>query len=172
MTYTHKFAVWVGAGIFLSLALLTFSPTTSSAQEDPLSATIRAAISADGETENFTQEEIDALVEALAKEARLEGVAAGDIMWRPQETTFTGTESVPATTDSCMGSFFCMFNNVFSFSEDNFLIPYLILLSSGALVLVIGAMLHMHRVRREESMMASQAETTPPMTYGPPSSGI
>ena len=150
------------------LACLTFASVVS-AQEDSLSATIRAAITSDAQYENLSQEEIDAIVAELARGAQIEGITAEDIEWRPQETTFT--ETPPATEDSCgrVPTILCQFSQALGFRGDNIFIPTLLLLLVMTLIFLLAVTIEMHR--RPRVVTSVPPQQNPPMggSVPPPS---
>lgn len=162
MTIAQKLGV---SAFFATFFLLAFVPAMSSAQEDSLSATIRAAITADAEYENLSQEQIDAMVAALAREAQAEGVTAGDIAWRPQETTFAGDSN---EMTEC--NFLCAFNQIFGFSGKN-LIPWFLLISSMGLIFVIGTMIEVHKHHQMARTMPPPSSPFPIPPQGNPPMG-
>lgn len=167
MKSVHMMSLRATLALLIAVACLSFAPAVL-AQEDPLSAAIRAAITADAENENLSEEEIDAIVEALARQAELDGVTADDITWRPQETTFTPTEGEEQNTCGSMPSMVCALNKAFGFSGDNILIPALLFGLSVLLILAIAMAIHSHKHHAAIAKTPPPTINTPRPPYGPP----
>lgn len=104
-------------------------------------ATIRTAILSDPRTAQMTEAEINQMVSALAQGAEEQGVTSYDITWRPQE--FSEETSAQATCGP-LPAFFCMLTAAFGLDGSDVAIPFMLMVTSGILLFVIGAMLH-HR---------------------------
>ena len=141
------------------LLLLMALPHNVYAQQNAgdLSSTIKAALLSDPRTSAVPQEEIDAIVGVLTQEAQREGVAVGDIGWRPQSAgeEFVAGDVGPAVADTCGRSLLCRFNEAFGFVGPDPTIPFILGVASMGLVWIIAEMLH-----RRSRKVASQQ--TPP----------
>lgn len=150
-------ALRAGAIVLLGFMLLAAFATIAYAQEDSdLRATIRAAILSDPRSASMTEEEIDAMVTALASEAETQGVTSEDIMWRPQDpTTFEETSDQSGQTCG-YAAFICALNDAFGFSGSPLIIPLLLGITSALLLFVIGSiLLHSHGHHPLRGLMSS-----------------
>ncbi len=164
MVSIHKVSLQIVLTFIAILSCLSFASVVS-AQEDSLSATIRAAIASDAEYENLSQEEIDAIVAQLANEAQLEGMTAEDITWRPQPTTFS--ETAPADEDTCgrIPRIICQFSEALGFRGDNIFVPSFLLLLIMAVILLTAAMIEHHR--HHHHPISQDSNSIPPPQYPP-----
>ena len=156
-------ALFIVLGI--CIACVVALPTLSFAQESELSATIRAALLADPETANLSQAELDAMVAALSAEAETQGVAAGDILWQPQEPVAQQNISEENTCVN-MPPFLCALNESLGFAGGNTLIPLWLFISSAALLFTLWAMIQLYRKHHLKS--APMSSPTPPSSGSPP----
>lgn len=150
-------ALRAGAIVLLGFILVAAFATIAYAQEDSdLRATIRAAILSDPRSASMTQEEIDAMVTALASEAETQGVTSEDITWRPQDpATFDETQSSQACG---YPAYLCALNDAFGFSGSPLIIPLLLGISSALLLFVIGSiLLHSHGHHPLRGLMSSSS---------------
>ena len=129
------------------LVCVLYTPVAQAqVEESELSATIRATLLSDPRSQDLSQEELNGLVEALVIEAEEEGITAEDIMWRPEEPD---PEPIVEEPDACgrLPKLLCNLNEAFGFSSGNLVIPVLLLVSSTALLFVLGLMIQEHRRR-------------------------
>ncbi|MBI2612255.1 hypothetical protein HYW59_00350 [Candidatus Kaiserbacteria bacterium] len=135
-----------GAAFLVALILLMGFVTLAFAQDSTdLQATIRAAILSDPRSSGMTEEEIDAMVAALASEAEMQGVTSQDIMWRPQDPA-SFDEVGSGSGETCgYSAFLCALNDAFGFSGSPLIIPLLLGVCSALLLFVLGSiLLHTH----------------------------
>jgi len=135
-----------GAIFVCALILLFVFASLAAAQENAdLQSTIRAAILSDPRSSQMSEEEIDAMVVALAEEAEVQGVTSEDIMWRPQDV-FRGHEAGDSSGEACgYAAFLCALNDAFGFSGSPLIIPLLLGITSALLLFVLGSiLLHTH----------------------------
>lgn len=135
-----------GAIFVCALVLLFAFASLAAAQENAdLQSTIRAAILSDPRSSQMSEEEIDAMVAALAEEAQAQGVTSEDILWRPQDPA-SFEEAGDSSTESCgYASFLCALNDAFGFSGSPLIIPLLLGICSALLLFVLGSiLLHSH----------------------------
>ena len=131
-----------------SLAILVtmlFIPLLVHGQgETDLSATIRAAIFSDPRTAAMSEEDIDAMVAALARGAEAQGMTSQDILWRPQAFQAATEEETGALPEPCVGMpvFFCNLNNAFGLDGSDVTMPITLGVVAALLLFVIGSMLH------------------------------
>ena len=132
-------------GLFASSVLFLMSATFAHAQED-LSATIRAAILSDPRSQGMSQEQLNALVQALTKQAQAQGVSSHDITWRPQVDGFNAQNSMMATEDcGSVPEFACHFNEMIGFSGSNWYVSMFLLLGLMTLILILAMMIEHSR---------------------------
>jgi len=135
-----------GAIFVCALILLFVFASLAAAQENAdLQSTIRAAILSDPRSSQMSEEEIDAMVVALAEEAEVQGVTSEDIMWRPQDPA-SFEEAGDSSGEACgYAAFLCALNDAFGFSGSPLIIPLLLGITSALLLFVLGSiLLHTH----------------------------
>ena len=149
MVRAHQYLTYSLFAVFSAflLACAMFMPFLVQAQGDELSASIRVSLLSDPQSAGLSQAELDALVEALAAEAREQGITATDILWRPSEPASFGAGEATGMADTCgnMPPILCALNDALGFSGRNLIIPLLLFFSSAALIFVLSVMIHRHR---------------------------
>lgn len=155
------------ARLLLALVLSAgFLPSLAFAQAD-LQATIRAALAGDPRTAGMTQVQIDSMVAALTQEAQQQGMTPQDVTWRPVVDSPTAQE-----LDACgsMPAFFCLLNTSFGLAGPDYVIPFLLGLTSLILIFIIAMLLerhhHAHMLAMRQSAPQGQPQTqenTPPV---------
>lgn len=144
--------------ILLTLGLL---PSLAFAQTD-MQATIRAALAGDSRTAGMSQAQIDSMVVALSQEAQQQGMTPQDVTWRPVVNS-----PVSAVPNECgaMPAFFCLLNMSFGLSGPNYIIPFLLGLTSLLLIFMIAMILERHHHAHSLVMqhMPRKPEEQPPM---------
>lgn len=129
--------------MFALITLLMLSmPLFVRAQANDLQTSIRTALLRDPRTASLTASQVDAMVQLLAGEATARGITAQDVDWRPRttETAFVSTEEGISSCGS-LPRVLCTLNTAFGFSGSDPTIAVGLGITSGILVLLIGAML-------------------------------
>ncbi len=130
--------------LVLVALLLLSAPFFARAQTDDLQTSVRAALLRDPRTASLTASQVDAMVQLIAGEATERGITARDIEWRPrQEPSFVATDG--GTSCGNIPRVLCMLNTAFGFSGSDPTIAVGLGVTSGVLVLVIGAILGRRR---------------------------
>lgn len=128
------------------VALISLSvPLFVHAQAADLQTSIRAALLRDPRTASLTASQVDAMVQVLAGEAATRGITAQDIDWRPSTAESTFTTTTGETTCGTIPRVLCTLNTAFGFSGSDPTIAIGLGITSGILVLIIGAMLGRRR---------------------------
>lgn len=141
-----------------SSAGLSQVAAASSAGEDELNATIRAAIMGDSRSSEMTEAEIETMVLLLASEAQKQGVTSADITWRPGDNAETKAAGACGT----MPEWMCRLTEAFGFSGSDLVIPIGLGASAAFLLFVLGMMLHRHGHHPVAGRLNAPAMAAPP----------
>lgn len=139
---------WPALVVLIAVLLSCMLCATVSAQEQELSAAIRASLLTDPRSQALSSEELDSMVQALTAAALQEGITAEDIMWRPEEPE---ADALPESADTCgqLPKALCMLNEALGFSSGNLIIPLLLFFGSLALLFVLGLMVKMRHTHQK-----------------------
>ena len=145
---TNSFSIHkIIATATITLALIFPLAVYAQAAQDQLHAAIWASLLADPRTANIPPEQMQALVDALAEKAVAQNMTAEDIS---NGSTMGSTAATPVAAQEMecqrgiMG-YLCAFNRSFGFSGDNYIVPLMLLVTSGLLIVVIWEMIIHHR---------------------------
>jgi hypothetical protein len=162
MSFSRGFAASVTA-LFIVVGAVSVIPRISFAQAaasssnpatniDPaLGATIRQQLQADPRSAQLTPSQLDAMVNALTKQAQKQGMTTHDITWRPSDAPSVNA-SATFVSDDCGGmpAFVCDTEKAFGVTGPNTWIIIGLGVFAGLLIIVILEMLVVHH-RKENA---------------------
>lgn len=137
---------------FLFTLVLSSSIAAAQTGDDDLRSTIRAAILSDSRSQGMSPAEIDAMVEALTRQAQSVGMTAQDIVWRP-------TEAAPVQQQEACTGFLCNLNKAFGFDGSDYTIPIWLAASALMLIFLIAGVLEYRHAHRKKMLAQAQQGT-------------
>ena len=155
----HKIIATATIVIALIFPLAVNAQQNAQIAQDELHAAIWASLLADPRTANIPPEQMQALVDALAVKAVAQNMTAEDIT---KGSTMGSTTATPVAAQhvvcqkGIMG-YLCAFNQAFGFAGDTYIVPLMLLVTSGLLIVVIWEMIIHHR----RKLMAMKASAPP-----------
>jgi len=132
--------------VLIIVAVFQISTVSAQTTQDDLRAAIRAELLSDPRVAALTAGQLDSMVNALTNYATKKGLSAHDVAWSPQPATSFTASAGATSEDSCdQSSFLCRLASAFGFSGTDMTIPIWIGICSAILVLILGAMIEVHR---------------------------
>ena len=127
-----------------------------SAPQDEMHATIWAALLSDPRTANIPPAQMQALVNALADQAQVQGISAQEIKWRPAVGETFGSNELPVE-ESCSAAFsaLCPFSAAFGFVGTDPTTPAVLFVTAGLLLLLIRRIIKHHRAMLDKQKMVA-----------------
>ena len=136
---TIRTSVVLSAAIIASVLFFGQTTHAQTAGVDELRATIKAGIMADPRSQGLSQEQVQAMVNALSAEAIRQGITAQQLTERPVVPDAT------AVANECLGtpSYLCSINKALGFAGKDHTIPVALFIVAALFVLVFSLMREM-----------------------------
>lgn len=155
------------SALAVALLVLPLAVFAEVQPQDEMHATIMAQLLQDPRTANIPPEQLQQLIDALARQADVQKVTIGDLQWQPHPSTISGAADVGMKADtSCASGFsaLCVLSEGFGFAGSDPTIPLYFLVTSGLLILILARLRRHHELGHFEPVPATITTTTAPQS--------